>query len=255
MADVKTVAAAIKSKLTNDDGRDLEFLAQLFEDMSISDTGAGNAVQNRLQTILEASSDGSNNGVTHFAGIYAGCQDTGFREAFKDPWPSSRNQVGHFTTAVDMGFRPSQTYMAIRETIRNTFAAGSPALPVEERVCIGLVIGHEQVSDDALMANWRAGASATSAEILKFFTALSTINRSPNWDVGTSRQALNGISIGDGVGNSIQDLHLSLYGFGLGKFIRKGEITSLDVVARWIRTDLGGNLSDVVPTSNGTASA
>src|SRR5262249_16807532 len=110
-ADIKIVAAAIKTELAGDDDRDLEFLARLFEDDRIIDTGAGNELVNRLNTILAASSDGSNNGVTHFAGIYSGVTDLGFRKAFKDPFPGkSDNQVGHFTTAVDMGFRPMQTF-------------------------------------------------------------------------------------------------------------------------------------------------
>src|SRR5262249_10667533 len=133
MADIKIVAQNIKRTLDESDF-DLEFLAQLFEDPSISDAGTGNLLQNRLPTILAASTDGSNNGVTHFAGIYTGCQDRGFRDAFKDPWPSSRNQVGHFTTAVDMGFRPMQTYLLLPEFVRNRLAGTSTAaLPVEER--------------------------------------------------------------------------------------------------------------------------
>jgi hypothetical protein len=97
-ADIKVVAADIKKELAGYDDRDLEFLARLFEDDRIIDTGSGNELANRLNTILAASSDGSFNGVTHFAGIYAGVTDLGFRKAFKDPFPGkSDNQVGHFT--------------------------------------------------------------------------------------------------------------------------------------------------------------
>jgi len=103
-ADIKVVTAEIKKELAADDDRDLEFLARLFEDDRIIDTGTGNELANRLNTILAASTDGTNNGVTHFAGIFAGLTDLGFRKAFKDPFPGkSDNQVGHFTTAVDMG--------------------------------------------------------------------------------------------------------------------------------------------------------
>ena len=74
MADIKDVATAIKTALATDPGRDLEFLARLFEDNSITDTGKGSELANRLTTILAASADNKNNGVTHFSGIYAGCK-------------------------------------------------------------------------------------------------------------------------------------------------------------------------------------
>ena len=34
--------------------------------------------------------------------------DTGFAADFKDPWPSSDNQVGHFLTAVGLSFNPAK---------------------------------------------------------------------------------------------------------------------------------------------------
>jgi hypothetical protein len=43
---------------------------------------------------------------------------------------------------------------------------------------------------------------------------------------------------GRGVGNSMQDLYLSLYGYKLGRFIRKGDRTARDAAALRIRTDL-----------------
>ena len=58
-ADIKVVAADIKKELAGYDDRDLEFLARLFEDDRIIDTGSGNELANRLNTILAASSDGS----------------------------------------------------------------------------------------------------------------------------------------------------------------------------------------------------
>ena len=63
MADIKDVATAIKTALATDPGRDLEFLARLFEDNSITDTGKGSELANRLTTILAASANNKNNGV------------------------------------------------------------------------------------------------------------------------------------------------------------------------------------------------
>src|ERR1700722_12704442 len=92
----------------------------------------------------------------------------GFQQAFQDPHPSSRNQVGHIMTAVDMGTAPI-------------------------RHCV----------DD----------------VTKFFRALDTVRLSPDPTVTLSLQALNRIQSGRVVGNSMQDLYLSLYGYKLGRFI------------------------------------
>jgi len=179
--DIKVVAADIKKQLAGDDDRDLEFLARLFEDDRIIDTGSGNDLTNRLNTILAASTDGSNSGATHFAGIYAGVTDLGFRKAFKDPFPGkSDNQVGHFTTAVDMGFRPSFTYSIVPQKVRDFVDGGKPtAFPKDEIVCVRLIIGHEQVPDDATGAFIRQALSPTNEEIRQFFDALVTVTASP----------------------------------------------------------------------------
>src|ERR1019366_2528891 len=147
---IADVAKDIKKELAQDDDRDLVFLARLFEDDRIMDTGGGSELQNRLNTILGASSDGSYNGVTHFAGIYAGVTDLGFQKAFKDPFPGkSDNQVGHFTTAVDMGFRPSRTFSVLQQGVQQyvPFDFALPGLPTDESFCVRLIIGHEQAGD------------------------------------------------------------------------------------------------------------
>jgi hypothetical protein len=255
---IGTVAQEIRRKLGNDSDIDLEYLAQLFEDGTIADSGgAGNELQQRVETILTASSSGANGGVTHFSGIFAGTSDKGFREAFQDPRPSGSNQVGHFMTAVDMGYRPMKTYRLIPAVVRNQYLDGTThsVLPVEERVCIGLIIGHEQVGDTTWQANYFATIQASSSEIQAFLQALEKIGASPDWDVARSRTALSTIRIGSGVGNSMQDLHLSLYGYRFGRFIRKGELTSRAHAAQWLRTDIGGNVADLNASSGSFAAA
>jgi hypothetical protein len=245
--DIKVVAADIKKELASDDDRDLEFLARLFEDDRISDTGSGNELTNRLNTILAASTDGSNAGVTHFAGIYAGVTDLGFRKAFKDPFPGkSDNQVGHFTTAVDMGFRPFLTFSIVPKIVRDLVNDGTP-FPKDETICVRLIIGHEQVGDDATLAFIQQAASPINSEISRFFDALITVTASPNQDIDRSRVALLGIRIGTGQGNSFQDLHLSLFGFKFGTMIRKKQITTRSDAALWIRTNIGTLLPNPVP--------
>ena len=257
MPAIEMVATDIKNKLARDTSIDLEFLAQLFEDSTVNDSGSGNELQKRLVTILEASTDGSNGGITHFTKIFGGCQDRGFRSAFQDPYPSSRNQVGHFMTAVDMGFRPTKTYGVIPALVRKTMLDSTTQsfLPVEERVCMALIVGHEQVSDTTWQANFFAGFAASVADVEKFFRALDTVGLDPDLGLNQSKTALSAIPIGSGVGNSFQDLHLSLYGYKLGKFIRVGSMTKCSAASQWIRTDIGGNVSDLLQPSGDSAAA
>jgi hypothetical protein len=60
---------------------------------------------------------------------------------------------------------------------------------------------------------------------------------------------------GRGVGNSMQDLYLSLYGYKLGRSIRKGDMTARDAAALRIRTDLGAGFSDQIQPSGDGATA
>jgi hypothetical protein len=247
-ADISVVAADIKKELEGDDDFDLEFLARLYESDRIVDSGTGGDLPNRLMTILAASSDGSNNGVTHFAGIFSGLRDRGFRQAFKDPFPGkSDNQVGHFTTAVDMGFRPMQTFTIIPKFVRDQIPPPPPPFAADEVICVRLIIGHEQVADDATGAFIRQALSPSNAEIVIFFTALGIVTAARNQTVAVSRAALSGIRIGTGQGNSIQDLHLSLFGFKFGQMIRSGTISNRGDAAMWIRTNIGTLLPNPIP--------
>src|SRR5580704_18198395 len=66
MPNLDTVASEIMRNLSRGTGSDFEFLAQLFEDITILDTGSGNEPPKRLMTILDASSDATNGG-THIS--------------------------------------------------------------------------------------------------------------------------------------------------------------------------------------------
>jgi hypothetical protein len=254
MATISDVAASIKKNLAASDIRDLEFLARLFEDSSVTDAN-GESLTGRLTLILSASSDGQNNGVTHFAGIYAGCHDLGFRKAFKDPWPGfSDNQVGHFTTAVDMGFRPLQTYALVPWWARAAVflgTSGEMQAYAPEDICIRLIIGHEQVADNAPNAKEEQAKSATEREVALFENALSLVTPALNQDPNSSLAALKGINIGSGQGNSIQDLHLSLFGYKLGRMIRYKDISDRVYAAKWIRRNIGGQSGALAEGNDG----
>ena len=76
MPNLDTVASEIMRNLSRDTGSDFEFLAQLFEDINFG-TGSGNEPQKRLMTILDASSDATKGGITHFVKTFSGCRGPG----------------------------------------------------------------------------------------------------------------------------------------------------------------------------------
>jgi hypothetical protein len=248
---------------TSSSGRfnDLEYLAQLIEDSSIENIGQGNELQRRLVTILEASSDDSRGGVTHFIGIFGGCADRGFRAEFKD----NSNQVGHFLTAVDMGYRPTKTSNFLRNMGLNPdrrhlgkggYTSPPPGrldhlVPWDEQVCVRLIIRHEQVSDapdwikdyaQFIPETYAAATAPDEDEVIAFFRALDRVDLSAA-NLAATRAALAPIRIGTGYGNSLQDLHLSLYGYQFGRFIRSGLIATRRQAATWIRWNIGGTFA------------
>ena len=72
--------------------------------------------------------------------------DTGFAVDFKDPWPSSDNQVGHFLTAVGLSFNPAKvTDTVAGKSLRGWL--GAPPGMSDEEVAIRLCVGHEKSAD------------------------------------------------------------------------------------------------------------
>jgi hypothetical protein len=153
-----------------------ELLASLFEDTQIDD-GASVAVPltQRLGTILSASNKGENGGLTHFSGILYQWHDNGFRTAFQDPWPSSNNQCGHFLTAVHLGHEPMKGFaFANSQSSLGTFFEMSSGLPASEGICCRMIVGHEQVGDDAYFAAIRQVKSPSDDEVRTFCNAASS---------------------------------------------------------------------------------
>lgn len=135
----------------------------------------------------------------------------------------------------------------IPKSIRDFIGNPPPPFTAEEVICVRLIIGHEQVADDATQAFIRQAESPTNEEIGQFFIALQTVTASPNQNISVSRMSLLGIRIGTGQGNSFEDLHLSLFGFKFGKMIREGTITTRSDAALWIRTNIGTLLPNPIP--------
>ena len=257
MPTIQDVAADIRRTMGGNFD-DLDYLAQLFEDSSVASTAAGNELQSRLVTIFEASTDGTSGGVTHFGGILGGCKDRGFRDDFKD----GSNQVGHFLTAVDMGYRPDKTGDYAREVGLKPWEEPGKAgqmwewarsehtqidIPWNQKFCISLIIRHEQIPD--LGGNWQWLSNAASAltradddEVYAFLAAVRHVSLT-NADLRVTKAALSSIHVGSGAGNSIMDLHLSLYGYALGRFIKYGNMTTRHDAAKWIRWNIGGTFA------------
>ena len=126
---------------------DLEALALLFEDDTILDDGT---VAGRARALLEAT------GRKSIPGLQTALPfgDTGFAgdrrpggAGFRDPWPSSRNQPGHFLTAVGLRFDPGlvSRHIPLLGSVRAI--VGAPASMPDEEVALRLSIGHEKMAD------------------------------------------------------------------------------------------------------------
>ncbi|HWS99315.1 MAG TPA: DUF4157 domain-containing protein [Pyrinomonadaceae bacterium] len=128
-------------------GSDLETLARVFEDAEIIDD---DTVQGRLQSVLGATEHvvipGLQTGIEFSDTGFAGDQNPG-GAGFRDPHPSSRNQVGHFMTAVGLEFSPGVVSrpIALFGSIRSM--VGAPAGMSDADVALRLTIGHEKAPD------------------------------------------------------------------------------------------------------------
>ncbi|MDM0109636.1 DUF4157 domain-containing protein [Variovorax sp. J22R24] len=146
-------------------GSDLEALARVFEDDELIDDGS---VESRLTAVLGATQHlvipGLQTGVEFSDTGFAGDQAPG-GSGFRDPHPSSRNQPGHFLTAVGLEYSPATVS---REIANWAFFCGAIGAPPEVRaantiramvlapaamsdadVAVRLTIGHEKAPDPA----------------------------------------------------------------------------------------------------------
>ena len=134
-------------KIKEEAGTDLEALARIFEDDEIIDD---DTIQSRLQSVLGATEHivvpGLQTGLEFSDTGFAGDQNPG-GAGFRDPHPSSRNQVGHFLTAVGLEFSPDVVSRPIPffDTVRSM--VGAPASMSDADVALRLTIGHEKAPD------------------------------------------------------------------------------------------------------------
>jgi hypothetical protein len=235
---------------------DAETLAQLFTDTGISDNGT---VAGRLRAILEATEN------FWVPGLQTGIEfhDSGFKQPFKDPWPDSNNQVGHFLTAVGLSFNPAKVQQQLLgQSLRDWLTA--PAGMPDEHVALRLTIGHEKSPDPPLkilkpfavlplpgpqtlavaasiLAYYKKQfLSATQQDMNVFYDAYTLLGTASPLNLSAANAKLRGgISVDETkYGNSYADLLLSLYGWLLGQWIRAGAFATGAAVAAWVRDNI-----------------
>lgn len=261
--------AAIRQGAKNNDA---EALARMFEDTSIVDDGT---VQGRLRAILNATER------SFIPGLQTGIafSDEGFKgdrspggAGFRDPHPSSRNQVGHFLTAVGLSFNPAKVEEIFMGRRLRDWSGASKSMSQEE-VALCLIIGHELAPDpsitDAMVGAAIGGTKgpprpgptgavvgavsailngfkrqfkqATDQDVLAFRQANVALGTAQAIDMSAAEIALKPIK--DKInpklrGNSVQDLRLSLAGWNLGQLISARKFATGGNVAEWVRLNL-----------------
>lgn len=234
---------------TESGGNDAEALARMFTDPRLLDDGT---VAGRMDAILEATQHG-NIAAAH-TGVEAG--DEGFRgdrekngKGFKDPHFNSRNQVGHFLTAVGLAYSPRRLEKKIAPTdLTLRSLLGVPASVKPEEVALRLIIGHEKAPDPEpngiptptqYFGFKKQYELANEKDMNSFLRADEALGNGFIVNMDAAEAHLRKIEINpDWDGNSIQDLRLSLAGYHLGQKIRSGAFSSRHEIAEWIRKNL-----------------
>lgn len=250
---------------------DAEALALIFEDKDIIDDGT---LRGRLLAILDATE--------HYLipGLQTGIDfmDEGFRgdrnyggSGFKDPHPSSRNQVGHFLTALGLAFRPEViSRYILGKRMRDWI--GIPDSYSDFDAALRLIIGHELAPDPDVLTAAIIGTvegiglipatpgpiganviyeiwssfrnqffSVKQEDVDAFNAALNALGNDLILNLAAAEISLGTIFSKINVnqrGNSYQDLRLSLVGWYLGNAILQSKYVNGAQVADWIRKNL-----------------
>jgi RHS repeat-associated protein len=258
----------------------VDALIKLFESDALEpyDPPASNTARARLELVLEV----TNKRLP--AGLDAGIQfaidfnTCGLLGQFNDEWlyrkywnqnpdnPDVANQVGHFLTAVRLGYNPSflDTSGSLPDAAASVAMRAFLNVPSDEPIDVTakrLIVGHEKVADpepssieisgvkigDAIKTGANIPGqyhSATGHDMILFNVAVWADRKG---DFVTRDAYLTAILVSPrpedwGSGNSLQDLRLSVKGWRLGRAVAgkdqgQGErtlITRLEV-ATWIR--------------------
>jgi hypothetical protein len=203
----------------------------------------------RMRKVLKRTATTLGFGITHFDGIPTGT--SGFKSVLDD---HTNNQVGHFLTAVQLGFDPSVT-----KSFWAWLGFGIPEQMAAEDAAIRLCIGHEKLGDNESLRD--QFKSATDEDVKVWWDASQALNQGPlnasqalnqgplesdlELNLGTALTVLKkGIKIGTGPGNSEADLLLSLLGWTLGRSVPSERLTTKDQIGKWIMENIHKNKLD-----------
>jgi hypothetical protein len=237
-------------KIRDGAGTDAEALAQIFSASTLTDDGT---IPGRLRAILAATES------SIVPGLQTGIDfhDTGFAADFKDPWPSSDNQVGHFLTAVGLSFNPGKVTATVAgKSLRSWL--GAPSAMSDEEVAIRLCVGHEKSADPSkglavaafvvdpflapmyiLTAFAEQFAAATAMDVAVFRRAVANLGAGRPLDKASAKSTIRSIAVtATSRGNSYEDLLLSVYGWRLGQDIKAGRPPSNSDNSDWVRKNL-----------------
>ena len=226
-------------------GNDAEALARMFIDLDIEDDGS---LAGRVDAILRATEHHWFPRVHTFMdvpGLYEvrGASDQGFRAEFQDPWGCSRDQVGHFLTALGLVLHP-ESLQVRRLGCRLRDLAGVPKEMTDGDAVLRLIIGHEKrpdpfFGDPLILAKVRRQfASVTHEDLAAFRRAMDALGSGSVADLAAAEEELSSIDAGSGRGNSVQDLRLSLMGVYVAERIRESDFADGHQVAAWISRNL-----------------
>ncbi len=225
-ADLDYDVAEWRDKLLNDpqfeeyqtlrEDNSYEAMVHLFENENLP----GETAQERLDFILDVTSSSSKNPV-HFNGVIPQ-DDSGFRSEVQDGhiWPGSSRQVGHFLTAVRMGYEEDRPFY---------YEAAA--------------VGHELSADGTILND----ALQTAQGFRHVGTFREGIQAVHDGDWEAMDQAVFSIMGEDNVqpgqwfrgGNSHEDLRLTMLGWAMGEMIQNGDLATREDVIAWMDEFIG----------------
>lgn len=222
-------------------GNDAQALARFFEDEQIGDDGTPTG---RVEALLAATAHrwlAGRRTPLDLPGLceVRGAGDTGFRQELRDPWPCSRDQIGHFLTAVGLRLVPGvvrqrRLMWSVRDLV------GAPPGMSDVEVAIRLAIGHEKVADPWRFdprTPWqvrRQFDSATTRDVAVFASALAWAADRPGLCLSDVQSRLADVQPGSGTGNSHADLVLTFLGFVFAERVERGLFSTNAQMARWV---------------------
>ncbi len=171
--------------------------------------------------------------------------DEGFAEEFRDSkhysrWGGSTNQPGHFLTAVALAYRGPGV---LGNLLFWPHQDSEPFLSSDDRIGLGLIVGHEKLSDQAANLYYTAQLqfySASIQDIRVFLSALAADIRGDKQARDDYFRQILGADYDEEsrVGNSIEDLRLSAKGWSFGKWVAAYKGVSHVIAGAWLRNNL-----------------